>query len=246
VRAALAAFRGLGSLDLKNIRRDPMLRGIVFVPLALAAFLHYGVPALAAKLWESYSFDLTAYYGLLMSAIVQIPPMLFGTVAGFLLLDQRDDQTLMALRVTPMELKHYVAYRVLAPVVLSAVTIVALVRWVGLVEISLAAAVVGAVGTAPLAPLTALAMATFAQNKIQGFALQKASGVFIGPPLLAYFVPAHWQLAFGALPTFWTMKVWWGLHAAEPQTWLYLAAGLAYQALLLLLLFRRFHRVMTT
>lgn len=241
---AMAAIRALGPIDLKSIGRDPMLRGMIIVPVALGLVLRYAIPALTGKLQASYSFDLVRYYSLLMSVVVQFPPLLFGTVVGFLLLDQRDDQTLSALRVTPLPLHHYIAYRILGPILLSVVTTVAMVRLVGLVDISLGAIVMAAVGAAPLAPLMALGMAAFAQNKIQGFALQKASGIFLAPPFFAYFVPFHWQLAFGVLPTFWPYKLWWVLHAGEPYAWLYLAAGLAYQGLLLWLLLRRFHRVL--
>lgn len=243
---AIAAIRALGPIDLKSIGRDPMLRGMVIVPLALGLVLRYGIPVLTVKLQASFSFDLARYYSLLMSVIVQFPPLLFGTVVGFLLLDQRDDQTLTALRVTPLPVNHYVAYRIIVPTLLSVVTTVVMVPLVGLVEISMAAAVMAAVGAAPLAPLMALGMGAFAQNKIQGFALQKASGVFLGPPVFAYFAPPHWQLAFGVLPTFWPFKLWWVLDAGQPYAWLYLVVGLVYQGLLLWLLLRRFNRVLSS
>jgi len=240
----MAAIRALGPVDLKSIGRDPMLRGMLFIPLVIALVLRFGIPALTAKLQESYGFDLTPYYSLLMSVVVQFPPLLFGTVVGFLLLDQRDDQTLTALRVTPLPVSHYVAYRILGPIVLSVVTAVAMVHLIGLVEISLGATLMAAIGAAPLAPMIALGLGAFAQNKVQGFALQKASGVLLGPPFFAYFVPFHWQLPFGILPTFWPFKLWWVLDAREPYPWLYLVIGLAYQGFLLWLLLRRFKRVL--
>ena len=38
-----------------------------------------------------------------------------GTVVGFLLLDQRDDQTMTALLVTPLSLGDYLRYRMTLP-----------------------------------------------------------------------------------------------------------------------------------
>ena len=38
-----------------------------------------------------------------LAALLLITPVLYGMVIGFLLLDQRDDQTLVALQVTPRE-----------------------------------------------------------------------------------------------------------------------------------------------
>ena len=241
---AIAAMRALGPVDLKSIGRDPMLRGMIVIPLVLALVLRYGIPVLTVRLQESFAFDLAPYYSLLLSVVVQFPPLLFGTVVGFLLLDQRDDQTLTALRVTPLPVSHYVAYRIIGPIILSVLTTVAMVPLVGLVEISLGATLIAAIGAAPLAPLIALGLGAFAQNKIQGFALQKASGVFLAPPFFAYFVPIPWQLPFGILPTFWPFKLWWVLDAREPYPWLYLVVGLAYQSFLLWLLLRRFKRVL--
>lgn len=241
---AAPAIRVFGPIDLKSIGRDPMLRGMIIVPVVLGLVLRYAMPAIAVKLQASFSFDLPRYYSLLMSVVVQFPPLLFGTVVGFLLLDQRDDQTLTALRVTPLSVNHYVAYRVIAPILLSIAGTVLMVPLVGLVDISVASTVMAAVGAAPLAPLMALGMGAIAQNKIQGFALQKASGVFLGPPFFAYFVPLPWQLAFGILPTFWPYKLWWMLSSGHSYAWLCLVVGLAYQGLLLWLLLRRFNRVL--
>jgi fluoroquinolone transport system permease protein len=46
-----------------------------------------------------------------MSFLVVVMPALVGMVIGFLLLDQRDDQTLAALQVTPLTLNGYLIYR---------------------------------------------------------------------------------------------------------------------------------------
>jgi fluoroquinolone transport system permease protein len=237
---AITAIRTLGPIDLKNVGRDPMLRGMVIIPLALGLLLRYGLPALTAKLQASLSWDLAPYYSLVMSAVVQFPPLLFGTVVGFLLLDQRDDETLTALRVTPLRFSHYLAYRIVVPILLSVATTVPMVSFAGVVEMSLADTLLAATAAAPLAPLMALGMGALAQNKVQGFALQKASGVFLGPPAFAYFLSGPWHWAFGILPTFWPFKVWWVLSAGQPGAWLYLMISLVYHGLLLWLLLRRY------
>ena len=42
-------------------------------------------------------------------------PGIVGMVIGFLLLDERDAQTLKALRVTPLSIRRYLAYRITLP-----------------------------------------------------------------------------------------------------------------------------------
>lgn len=95
-----------------------------------------------------------------------------------------------------------------------------------------------------LGPIYALLLAAFATNKVQGFALTKALGVLLVPPVLAYFVPAPWQWLFGLDPLYWPAKLLWLLHAGQASYWLYLFIGLLYQFLLLIILLRRFNRAM--
>ena len=59
-----------------------------------------------------YAFDLRPYYDAFMGYfLVSLAPMMFGIVIGFLLLDECDDNTLMALQVTPLSLNNYLLYR---------------------------------------------------------------------------------------------------------------------------------------
>jgi len=46
-------------------------------------------------------------------------PITFGVLIGFLLLDEKDDDTLTALQVTPLSTNGYVAYRVAVPIALT-------------------------------------------------------------------------------------------------------------------------------
>ena len=114
----------------------------------------------------------------------------------------------------------------------------------GLAGAGIAAVLLAALTAAPLAPLVALGLATCAENKVQGLALLKGSSVLLIAPIAAIFVPAPWQWALGVAPTFWPARLYWALGAGEPGWWIYLPAGLAYQALLLAVLLRRFERVM--
>jgi fluoroquinolone transport system permease protein len=111
----------------------------------------------------------------------------------------------------------------------------------GIVDLGLGELLLTAVAAAPLAPLFALLLGSFAANKVQGFALSKASGVLLMPPVIAYFAPGIWRVPLALAPTYWPARLLWALAAGEPG-WPWLAAGLGYQALLLWLLLRRFRR----
>lgn len=70
------------------------------------------LPPATAYLSENFDFDLVPYYPMLLSFffVLQIP-LLFGVLVGLLVLDEKDDNTLTALRVTPISMRGYALYR---------------------------------------------------------------------------------------------------------------------------------------
>ena len=130
---------------------------------------------------RQFGFHLDAYFPLLMSFLPLVAAGMTGTVVGFLLLDQRDDHTMTALLVTPLSLGDYLRYRVGVLMVVSAVFGAAITPLAGLSETTPLQIGVAAVTAAPLAPIYALFLGTFAANKVQGFALAKVVGVVFIP-----------------------------------------------------------------
>jgi fluoroquinolone transport system permease protein len=239
----LQIFKNLGSLDARTVQRDSLLRGMIGLPLLIALLTRFVVPVLARRIGQATGFDLAAYQAPIMSAaLLLIAPAICGLVVGFVLLDQRDDRTLAALQVTPLPLRSYLAYQLAMPTLLSLAMTVAAFPLAGLDGPGIVA-LLAALAAAPLAPLIALGLAAFAQNKVQGLALLKGASVLLAAPLAALFVPAPWQWAFGVAPTYWPARLYWAMAAGEPGWWIFLLAGLAYQALLLAALLRRFERV---
>jgi fluoroquinolone transport system permease protein len=241
---AVRAIRALGPVDARNLRRDAMLRWMVPAPLLVGLVVRYLVPWIAVLLQQRVGFDLRPYYALISSFLLMLSPMLVGMVFGFLLLDQRDDQTLTALQVTPLSLNGYLTYRISLPVVLAAFQSMVMIPLAGLEPVNGLALVFGALAAAPLAPLMAVFYATAATNKVEGFAVMKISGILFVPPLIAYFVQSNWQWAFGLMPTYWPIKVYWLFQTGSGLAWLALGVGLWYQVGLMAVLLRRFNRVM--
>ena len=235
-------LRGLGLIDLRSIQRDSLLRWMLAFPVLIGLVIRWGLPPAAAWLESRFEIAVEPYLLLLGSLIVMATPMIYGSVIGFLLLDQRDDRTLSALQVTPLSSQGYFAYRIGLPMLLSLPMTVLALRLSGLPPIGLGRELVTAAIAAPLAPAFALFLGSFAGNKVQGFALMKAAGVINWPPLLAWFVDPPWQWAFGLCPTYWPAKVYWDL-AAGSASWLPLLFGTLYLAALNLWLLRRFERV---
>lgn len=237
----LEVVRALVPIDAKSVGRDPLLHWLLFYPLLLAMLIRWGTPLLSLHLHARFNFDLQPYYPLLMSFVALMTPMLAGIVIGFLLLDQRDDQTLTALQVTPLTLSGYFAYRIAVPTALSFLITIVVFPITGLLDLGAVALIAVAVSSCLLAPLYALFLGVFANNKVQGFALTKALGILLVPPLIAYFVKSPWQLLFGLDPLFWPAKFLWSMNAGT-HGWIYLLAGTLLHGVLVVVLMSRMNR----
>ena len=242
---SLSILKALGPIDAKNIRRDEMLRWIVFAPIALALALRWLAPVLLIRIEEILAIEILPYYQPFASfMILLLTPYLAGIVIGFLLLDQRDDGTLTALQVTPLSLNGYLVYRLTMPMLVSVLATLVAAPLSGLFDMGFGTLVLTAVSAAPLAPIFALLLASLAQNKVQGFALAKVAGVVLIPPMIAYFISAPWQIILGIFPTYWPAMTLWSAQAGDLSFWFYWSMGLIYQMGFLALLTRRFNKIM--
>ena len=237
----MSTLRAFGANDLKSVRRDPALFYMLVIPPLMVPAARFLLPSASAYLSEDFGFDLVPYYPMLLSFffVLQIP-MLFGVLVGLLVLDEKDDDTLMALRVTPISMRAYTLYRGAAAVLLSALYVCIALPLTGLLPSSLLRATVPiALLSGTTAPVFALLLATLARNKVEGLALMKALSVLMLGPLAAYFVGPYWQLVFGVLPTYWPAKALW-VAAEGGISWPYVLAGLTYNLALTVLLLKRF------
>jgi fluoroquinolone transport system permease protein len=238
------AITALGPMDAKSILRDPMLRWFFAFPIAMGLALRWLYPFLVDWMMSLAGFDLRPYNILAASFLLITLPMLTGSVVGFLFLDQRDDQTLRAIQVTPLSLTGYMAYRIALPMLICLAAVFIALPLSNLASFSFLHLLLGGLAAAPMAPIFAFLLASVAENKIQGFAMLKGMGGILMPPLLAYFVTSGWHWAFGIIPTFWPARIFWALTAGEAAAPLIMAAGLGYQMVWVLVLLRRYQKIM--
>jgi len=236
----LRLIRALGPLDMRSVGRDPLLRWFVLLPLALALAARGLLPAALARAGGLLPFDPQPHYGPVMGfALLMLTPILAGQVAGFLLLDLRDDGVLAALQVTPPTLRGYLAYRLALPVLLSVALTLLAFPLAGLPAGGPLQLLLCALAAAPAAPLLALFLGVVAANKVQGFALVKASGVLFALPIVARYLPEGWQPLMALDPLFWPARLYWALSEGGAGAPLFFAVSLLYPTLLCWLLLRR-------
>ncbi|MEO5953903.1 MAG: hypothetical protein ABIQ44_15680 [Chloroflexia bacterium] len=243
---ATRIIKAFGLADAKSVQRDSLLRWMPVLPIVLALAVRLIFPLVLERLGQLFDLDLLPYLGTVASsALLLITPVLYGMIVGFLFLDQRDDGTLTALQVTPVSLQSYLAYKLAIPMLCSIIITPVAFVIAGVSGVDFAPLLLCSLVAAPLAPLVALALAAFAENKVQGFALQKAGSIFLLPALAAYFVPAIWQPLFWPLPTYEPVKLYWALEAGDPAWWSYMLGGLLFQLCLIWLLLKRLQRIIS-
>lgn len=194
----------MGSLlaaDARNIVRDPLLLMCAALPVVIAGLLRAAWPL--AQRWSPIEIDSTA--PLLGTFAALATPMLFGWIAGFLILDERDQHILEYVSVTPLGRRGLLRARLGVPVLASVLVapmagLIAPNTWStpGLIAVSVIASIE--------CPVLAIALASTARNKVEGLAIAKlASLPFVAVP--AAFYLGDWAWLFAWLPPFWVAKL---------------------------------------
>lgn len=240
--AVVRAWRAFGRNDLRGAYRDPLLVMIVFAPVIWTSAVALLTPRVTEMLAEKQGFDLVPYYPVILTGFLLLTSIIIaGALAAFLVLDEVDAGTLTALRVTPVNLSVFFAYRAVTVVVVTTVYVVTTLSLSGILQPGMTGALIPIGLLSGLsAVVTLLLIVAMAGNKIQGLAAVRGLGMLIaGLPCLPWFIDSAWNLAFGVLPPYWAAKAFW--VAGEHGTWWpYLLAGVAYNGAVAWPLFRRF------
>jgi fluoroquinolone transport system permease protein len=225
--------------DLRLLRRDWILLVLVFgLPFA-ALLLRWFLP-LATELVSEW-VDLELYYGLIVAGlIVSNQPVFLGVVIGLLFIEEREEGTLLALQASPISLRGFLGYRMLAATLISFVLTPIDVLLMNVVSVSwfelLAASALASIAV----PLVALAYAVFIRNKVQGLIALRPVQTWAAAGALLYFVPTPWQW-IGSIPSplYYPMRLFWSAADGRPEWWL-IGPGVILLGGAVLWLFRRF------
>lgn len=241
----------LGRNDAKLIGRDRMLLVLLAFVVYISAVLRYGLPWANTYLaehgilpGENVAHPLADYYPLIVAFLAFYSgAQIMGTIMGFVFLDEKDDNSLQALLVTPLPFHSYMGYRIGLTTVVSLFIIAAMVLFINQALIPIWQLFLISAGAALTAPILMLFFAITAENKVQGFAMGKFVGIGGWVILGGWFVAEPVQWLFGLFPPFWVSKAYWMILEGRSLWWLALLIGILSQAILIAWLMRRFKRV---
>ncbi|HBV97119.1 MAG: hypothetical protein JL50_21375 [Peptococcaceae bacterium BICA1-7] len=226
--------------DIKNIYRDTLLLVTVLAPFILAVLMKYGVPRISSLLMQKTGFDLTPHYSFIMSYLIIFTPLMLGTLAGFIVLDERDENLLSYFSVTPLSKAGYLLYRTALPTAASFLFTFLALRFANLAGLNYTGLIPVVLMASLEAPVVALFLGAFAANKVEGLAYTKGLGILYIAPVIGYLVKSKLQLLAFIIPTFWVTKGF--LESSQPGLtyWLYIGPGLLIHLLLIKYFIKKF------
>jgi fluoroquinolone transport system permease protein len=194
---------------------------IMFVGAPVAQFLiaRFLLP------WVGEQFPaVVPYFPLIvMLMIVQVVSSI-GFVGASILLDERDEDVLTAIRVMPVSATYFLTYRLLFTVLVSLAYALAMIRFTGLVFVPWPEAVAAAFLFACLGPVVLLVLAVFSTNKVEGLAVFKGLSLVLLLPAASFFISGGLKYAFGIIPVYWSFQFFDAAVAAKPG-WGFFAAA---------------------
>jgi fluoroquinolone transport system permease protein len=236
----MAKYRVLLVNDIRHILKDPMLMASLLGPLAIIALARFVFPLLSEWMEQGYAFSLSAYTDFTVIFLLSLIPLLPGTMAGLLMLDERDENIIAYYAVTPLARNGYLNYRLFLPSLLSLLLITLFFALSGMSKIQVESGYT-LILLALEAPCIALFLAAFSSNKVEGLALSKVNGLLLAGPIVVMFVPEPWHFLGMWVPTYWPAKCYMAGISNEPLTSLGLfGVGLVFHVVLLMGLIRIF------
>ena len=234
------AIRVLVPSDLRLIWRDGFLLSFLIFVMPLAALgLHWLAPYVGGLVAQWV--ELEPYYGLILAnAVIAGEPVMLGFVVGLLFVEERDEGTLLALQSSPLSLRIFLGYRLVAAMMLNIVLTVIGIELANLVTVSWLELVASAALASLAIPIIALVYAAFIKNKVQALMLLKPVQIWGGLPTLLYFVPEPWNwIASVPGPAYYPMRLFWTAAEGQAEWWI-LVPGVVVPGMALVWLFRRF------
>jgi fluoroquinolone transport system permease protein len=241
----------LGRNDARLIGRDSFLIFMFLFAGIIATVLRVGLPWMNNFLadngvmpGETIPISLADVYPMLQAYLaLYTGALLVGTVFGFVLLDEKENNTLKAMLVTPVPLNRYVIYRVGGPAILAFAIVLSMALVINQALLPLWQMILIAAGGGLTAPIVSLFFANVAENKVQGFAYSKFAGISGWFFMVGWFIPEPWQWLFGLFPPFWVGKAYWMALEGNGFWWLVLIVGILLQVGLIHWLVQRFNKV---
>lgn len=236
-------FKRVLKHELKLMLRDKMYTFLMAYPIIMAIVAYFLMPYLEDQGAGIATHIVTLFFILLNG-------FMFGAITGFTLLDDQDDNVILSLKITPINVNHYIWIKIIISYILGVLSTLLIIITSGFISIVDPFNLIFILILAPLhGPIIALLVNAFASNKVEGFVIMKASGLILLAPVAALFLTDWKELFLSILPGFWPAR----LIAFElipmsyflSETWIYFILGLLVNGAVIYLLYLKYRKRIT-
>ena len=187
--------------DLRLIFRDKSLMVMFIVPVAVILLCRIGIPQLAEIVP-----DFPDYYWLIVACLTMVNATTPSYLFGFILLDERDENIHIMLRVLPVPENFILKSRVVFMVFMGYLFSALILLFNGLIHFHYYQILILPLLFALIPPVSTFAITAFAKNKIEAATLYKALNVLLFIPVVAFFIDGSSKILFKIIPFSWIFE----------------------------------------
>lgn len=191
--------------ELRSMRRDPLYLFFAAYPVILGVIGYFlidwmeqpeqNIDFIVPKILAMFFIIMTGY--------------IFGALTAFTLLDDKDDNVLMSLKITPINVKTYVIVKLVVSFIFGFIATIVITLATGFLGDT--ASIWTILGVSFLGALQGpgltLIVNSFSSNKVEGFVYMKMSGLMLIMPVLAFFYFDWIEAFFVIAPGFWASRM---------------------------------------
>jgi len=219
-------YLSLLKYEFKTIIKSSMSVFMLIYPLFMLFITGFILPQVLLKTTDATSNGATISLLIGFVLTISMGGFIMGAMLGFSLLENKDENTLINIAVSPVTVSGYTKFKVLYSTVLAFISNLILVGGLKLIasdkyvinymgetirlldRIDIFQMLVFSVVSSLIVPMIALVIGAIAKNKVEGLALMKSSGFIVMIPMLSLLsIFQDWkQYLIGIVPNFWSIK----------------------------------------
>lgn len=187
--------------DLNASFRDPLFKGLMFFPFVCFILVRWVFPVL----FETYPVLIDYKEVFVMWACMQSATM-FGFIYGFLILEEKEENLLRALRIMPVPTSMLIFIRQSVGILISTLVNISILEWGGVLPSNPGIYLLIALQMSLLAPLFMLLLTVLAKTRMEGLAQMKIYNLIFISPGIIFFIPMKALHSFALVPTYWSFR----------------------------------------
>jgi fluoroquinolone transport system permease protein len=187
-----------------QIRQDGMMTMVLIAPLLAGLFFRFGIPALESMLCAQFdaAYILSPYYPMMDLFLGAITSYMVAFVVVLAMLDEFDANLVQHFVITPLQRRGYLMSRLGLAMLVSWMGSICLMQCLSLTPWTIWRTAIVTLLLTLMSLLFALIVFSFSNNKVEGMAIAKFSGLLMLGLVIPFLVSESNRVWFYWLPSY--------------------------------------------